>query len=60
MRPQPLVLANEVASLDYFSGGRVNFGIGAGWHREQAEILGVDFDYRWTQTRECVHLMKVL
>ena len=56
----PLVLANAVASLDHFSGGRVNFGIGAGWHREQAEILGVDFDHRWTQAKECVHLMKAL
>ena len=56
----PLILANEVASLDHFSGGRVNFGIGAGWNREEAEMLGVDFDHRWTQTKECVAIVKEL
>ncbi len=56
----PAMLANEVATLDHFSGGRVNFGIGAGWHREQGEMLGVDFDHRWTQTKECVAVIKAL
>ena len=56
----PLILANEIASLDHYSGGRVNLGIGAGWNREESEILGVDFDHRWTQTRECVEVMKAL
>ena len=53
----PLILANEVASVDHFSGGRVNFGIGAGWNRMESEIMGVDFEHRWTQTRECVEAM---
>lgn len=56
----PLLLAKQVASLDHYSGGRVNFGIGAGWNREEAEILGVDFDHRWTQTRECIEVMRAL
>lgn len=56
----PLILANEVASLDHYCGGRVNFGIGAGWNREESEILGVDFDHRWTQTRECIEIMRAL
>ncbi len=55
-----MILANEVASLDHFSGGRVNFGIGAGWNRDEAEMLGVDFDHRWTQTKECVAILKEL
>jgi probable F420-dependent oxidoreductase len=53
----PLILANEIASVDHYSGGRVNFGIGAGWNRAESEIMGVDFDHRWTQTRECVEAM---
>ena len=56
----PAMLANETASLDHFSGGRFNFGIGAGWHREQGEMLGVDFDHRWTQTKECLQIIKKL
>jgi probable F420-dependent oxidoreductase len=56
----PLLLAKEVATLDRFSGGRFLFGIGAGWLREETEIMGGDFDHRWTQTRESVLAMKAL
>jgi probable F420-dependent oxidoreductase len=56
----PLLTANELATLDRFSGGRVLLGIGAGWLREESEILGVDFDHRWTQTREYVAAMREL
>lgn len=56
----PLLTANQLASLDHFSGGRVLFGIGAGWLREEAEILGADFPHRWTQTREYIAAMREL
>jgi probable F420-dependent oxidoreductase len=56
----PLVLAKEVASLDLFSGGRFVLGIGTGWLREETEIMGGDFDHRWTQTREAIEVMKEL
>ena len=56
----PLVLAKEVATLDMYSGGRFIMGIGAGWLREESEIMGVDFDHRWTQTKEAVLAMKEL
>ncbi|HVA69511.1 MAG TPA: LLM class F420-dependent oxidoreductase [Candidatus Binataceae bacterium] len=56
----PLVTANEIATLDNFSGGRVILGIGAGWLREESEILGADFAHRWTQTREYIAAMREL
>ena len=56
----PLLLAKEVATLDLYSQGRFLFGIGAGWHRSETEIMGGDFDHRWTQTRESVMAMKEL
>lgn len=56
----PLVMAKEIATLDYFSGGRFLFGIGAGWLKEESEIMGVDFPHRWTQTREAIFAMKEL
>ncbi len=56
----PLLLAKEVATLDMYSDGRFLFGIGAGWHREETEIMGGDFDHRWTQTREAILAMKEL
>jgi alkanesulfonate monooxygenase SsuD/methylene tetrahydromethanopterin reductase-like flavin-dependent oxidoreductase (luciferase family) len=54
------VLAKEVATLDYYSGGRFLFGIGAGWLRDESEIMGVDFPRRWPITREYVRAMKEL
>ncbi len=56
----PLLLAKEVATLDMYSGGRFLFGIGAGWHKEETEIMGGDFPHRWTQTKESVLAMKSL
>jgi probable F420-dependent oxidoreductase len=56
----PLLLAKEVATLDYFSRGRFLFGIGAGWNKEETEIMGGNFAHRWTQTREAVEAMKAL
>ena len=56
----PLLLAKEISTLDLFSGGRFLFGIGAGWLREETEIMGGDFDHRWTQTRESILPMKEL
>lgn len=56
----PLILAKEVASLDFHSGGRFLFGIGTGWLREEVEIFGGDFPKRWTQTREALDVMKAL
>ena len=54
----PLDLAKLIATLDFYSGGRFLFGIGTGWFREEAEIMGADFDHRWTQAREYVLAMK--
>ncbi len=56
----PLVLAKAIATLDYYSGGRFVFGIGAGWHKEETELMGGNFAHRWTQTREAVEAMKKL
>jgi probable F420-dependent oxidoreductase len=56
----PLLLAKEVSTLDLFSGGRFLFGIGTGWLREETQIMGGDFDHRWTQTRESILAMKEL
>ena len=56
----PLLLAKEISTLDLFSGGRFLFGIGAGWLREETELMGGDFDHRWTQTRESILAMKEL
>ena len=56
----PILLAKEIAVLDYYSGGRFLFGIGTGWLREETELMGGDFDHRWTQTKEAILVMKEL
>jgi probable F420-dependent oxidoreductase len=56
----PLLLAKEIATLDHLSNGRFLFGIGAGWLREETEIMGGDFEHRWSQTREAILIMKEL
>jgi len=56
----PLDLAKQISTLDHYSGGRFLFGIGTGWFREESEIMGADFDHRWTQAREHVLAMKEL
>ncbi len=56
----PIVAAKEIATLDYFSGGRVMLGIGAGWLKEESEILDVDFPHRWSQTKEYIAAMREL
>ena len=56
----PLVLAKTIAALDFYSGGRFLFGIGTGWHREETEMMGGDFDHRWTQAREATLALKEL
>jgi alkanesulfonate monooxygenase SsuD/methylene tetrahydromethanopterin reductase-like flavin-dependent oxidoreductase (luciferase family) len=38
----PIITAKEVASLDLVSGGRMIFGIGVGWNREEMENHGTD------------------
>ncbi|HWN92576.1 MAG TPA: TIGR03619 family F420-dependent LLM class oxidoreductase, partial [Verrucomicrobiae bacterium] len=56
----PIILAKEVASLDFISGGRVLFGIGGGWNAEEMEDHGTPFGERWKILRELIAAMKVI
>ncbi|MDA1000382.1 MAG: LLM class F420-dependent oxidoreductase [bacterium] len=56
----PIILAKEVASVDCLSGGRVLFGIGGGWNREEIEHHGVPYASRWKALRERIEAMKEL
>jgi len=57
----PVILAKEAATMDYLSGGRLEFGIGAGWIRSEYEAVNLAFDEfpeRFTRFAETVHAYK--
>ena len=56
----PIVTAKEVASIDHLSGGRVDFGVGAGWNREEMANHGTDPARRFGLMRERVEAMKAI
>ena len=54
----PIVTAKAVASLDLLSGGRVDFGVGGGWNREEMRNHGTDPRRRFAIMRERILAMK--
>jgi probable F420-dependent oxidoreductase len=56
----PIVTAKEVATLDLVSGGRVLFGVGAGWNLEEMRNHGTDPERRFGVMRERVEAMKAI
>ena len=56
----PIVTAKEVASVDHLSGGRLDFGVGAGWNREEMRNHGTDPRTRMELMAERVEAMKAI
>src|SRR2546421_190272 len=56
----PVVLAKEVTSLDVLSGGRVIFGIGAGYLEPEFRAVGANFDARGAVTDEYLDALERL
>jgi probable F420-dependent oxidoreductase len=56
----PIITAKEVASVDHLSGGRFEFGVGAGWNREEMSNHGTDPRTRMKLLHERVDAMKAI
>lgn len=56
----PVYTAKHVATLDWLSNGRVDFGIGLGWSREEFEVLEVPWDARGARCDDYVEAMRRL
>jgi probable F420-dependent oxidoreductase len=56
----PVLLAKQLASLDFLTGGRVILGAGAGWMAEEFELMGENFANRGRRAVEMVKLMRQL
>ena len=56
----PIWLAKQIASVDALSGGRLIFGVGYGWNKEEMANHGVAYTERRALLREKILLMKQL
>jgi probable F420-dependent oxidoreductase len=59
----PALLAQEVATIDLLTGGRFDFGIGAGWLKSEYDAAGLPFDagaIRVQRLAEAIALIKQL
>jgi probable F420-dependent oxidoreductase len=59
----PAVLAQDLATVDLLSGGRLEIGIGAGWNQVEYERAGIPFDpigTRVTRMEESIRVLKGL
>jgi probable F420-dependent oxidoreductase len=56
----PITTAKEVASIDHLSGGRFEFGVGAGWNRPEIANHGVDPRARFLVLKERIEAMQAI
>ncbi len=59
----PSVLAKMAATFDVISGGRLEFGLGAGWYQQEYIAYGIPFNptgTRLRQLREALHIIKLM
>ncbi len=56
----PLELARVTGTVSVLSGGRVSLGAGAGWIKEEFDVLGVDFRKRGRRFDEGIEVLRKL
>ena len=56
----PILTAKAAATVDRVSGGRLLFGVGAGWNREEMRNHGTDPRTRFSLLRERVEAIKTI
>jgi probable F420-dependent oxidoreductase len=56
----PVYTAKEAANIDYLSGGRLDFGVGVGWLREEFEAVGAEWARRGDRCRDYIEVIKRL
>jgi probable F420-dependent oxidoreductase len=56
----PIYTAKEVCTLDWLSDGRIDFGIGVGWNKEEVEACGYRWEDRGVRCDEFLEVMQRL
>jgi len=56
----PVYTAKEVATLDWLSNGRVDFGVGVGWLEEEFAAVNVPWPQRGRRTDEYLRVLETL
>lgn len=56
----PIYTAKEMATLDWLSEGRLDFGIGVGWNKEEVEACGYAWEDRGARCDEFLEVMRRL
>ena len=56
----PVYTAKEVATLDWLSNGRVDFGVGVGWLEEEFKAVNVPWPQRGRRTDEYLEVLATL
>ncbi|HEV8564927.1 MAG TPA: LLM class flavin-dependent oxidoreductase, partial [Actinomycetota bacterium] len=56
----PAVLAKMAATVDEVSGGRLVFGVGAGWNEAEFHSFGIPFDHRASRFEEAFSIVRRL
>ncbi|MET9290364.1 TIGR03621 family F420-dependent LLM class oxidoreductase [Streptomyces sp. NPDC003077] len=56
----PVMLAQEAATLDLLSDGRLELGLGAGWMREEYEAVDLPFDPAGTRVERLEESVRIL
>jgi probable F420-dependent oxidoreductase len=54
----PLLMAKQVASIDFLSNGRMMLGVGIGWLKEEFEAMGVPFEKRGARFDDSLQAMR--
>jgi probable F420-dependent oxidoreductase len=56
----PVVLAKELAGIDVLSNGRLLFGVGVGYVKEEFDVIGVPFEERGARVTEHIEAIRAL
>ena len=57
---QPVATAKQLATIDVVSEGRLILGVGVGWMREEAQVLGMPWDNRGRRSDEQLEIFEAL